>query len=174
MSSDSLSKRNWVARVECLMCDHPARPHAPLPPHTHTVADSGKGLHLTLALERCSRRVVKEGFDVLMWLWWLLGSVLADLKIKVVFVGPMPPTDMVAVTIASVVGPPVHAGMVDVCVHRQTVLALVRVTDAQDSVHKRFKDTLSAPALSDALDATVTDLHLSQCAGACVCKPSGL
>ncbi len=87
-----------------------------------------------------------------------------------VFAGPTPPTDNVAVTIASVVGHPLHTGMIDVCVHRQTVQALVRVTDTQDYVYHRFKDTLSAPALSEALDATVTDLHLSQCSGACACK----
>lgn len=105
-------------------------------------------------------------------MWFVLGFLLADLKIKIVFEGPMPPTDTVAVTIASVVGHPLHAGMIDVCVHRQTVQALVRVTEAPffDDVYHRFRDTLSVPALSDALDAIVTGLHLSQCSGACACK----
>ena len=104
-----------------------------------------------------------------MW-WSVLGSVLGDVKIKMAFVGRTPPTQNVAVTIASVVGSPVHPGMVDVCVHRQTVLARVRVTDTQDYVYYRLRDTLSVPALSDALDATVADLHLSQCIGECSCK----
>ena len=104
-------------------------------------------------------------------MWFVLGSVLGDVKIKMVFAGRTPSTDNVAITIASVVGHPLHTGMVDVCVHRQTVLALVRVTDTQGYVYYRFRDTLSVPALSDALDATVTDLHLSQCNGVCTCKP---
>ena len=105
-------------------------------------------------------------------MWFVLGSVLGDVKIKMVFAGLTPPTGNVKVTIASVVGHPLHTGMIDVCVHRQTVLALVRVTEAPffDYVYHRFRDTLSVPALSDALDATVTDLHLSQCSGACACK----
>ena len=104
-------------------------------------------------------------------MWWLvIGCVIGDVKIKLAFEGRTPPTQNVAVTLASVVGPPLHTGMVDVCVHRQTVLALVRVTDTQDYVYYRFRDTLSVPALSDALDATVADLHLSQCSGACSCK----
>lgn len=106
--------------------------------------------------------------------WWsVLASVLSigDVKIKMVFSGPTPPKDNVALTVASVIGHPLHTGMIDVCVHRQTVLALVRVTDTQDYVYNRFQDTLSISALSDALDATVADLHLSQCSGACTCKP---
>ena len=95
-----------------------------------------------------------------MWLATLLA--LSDIRIKMNFKGRAPPSQNVAMTIASVIGPPLHKGMIDVHAHHQTMLAVIHVTDPFEYVFRRFQETLSVAALSDALEIDLIDLHLSK------------
>ena len=94
---------------------------------------------------------------------WLAASLaLSDIRIKLSFKGRAPPSQDVAMTIASVIGPPLNKSMIDVHTHHQTMLAVIHMTDPFEYVFRRFQETLSVAALSDALEIDVIDLHLSK------------
>lgn len=94
---------------------------------------------------------------------WLATSLApSDIRIKISFKGRTPPSQDVALTVASVIGPPLHKGMIDVRTHHHTTLAVVHVTDPFEYVFRRFQETLSVEALSVALENEVISLNLSK------------
>ena len=106
-------------------------------------------------------------------MFWAAVAAVAGVKIKMEFERHVPSARDVTVTIASVVGPPLHAGLVDICEHRQTMVAMVRAgRDAGWNAYmlRKFQDALSEEDLSVALDATVVRLHVSACNANCSCR----
>lgn len=104
---------------------------------------------------------------------WAAVAVVAGIKIKMDFERHVPSVRDLTVTIASVVGPPLYAGLVDVCAHRQSMVAMIRTGhDAEwnEYMLRKFQDTLSEQDLSVALDAKVVHLDVSKCDAKCSCK----
>ena len=107
---------------------------------------------------------------VLCSMFW---AAVAGVKIKMEFERHVPSAQDVTVTIASVVGPPLHPGLVDICEHRQTIVATVpagRDAGWNAYMFRKFRDALSEEDLSVALDATVVRVHVSTCSANCSCR----